>query len=99
MRLRRTVAEWSTRGGRYWLRLYHDGRGYGYDCDNGGGWYDTEPASDEEAIAMIETRHIEPARRIDGINLRRITNDKNQTWAIHSRDTRSSAPEAGADSS
>lgn len=65
------VARWETRGGKYWYELYKDRLGYTYSGKGSGG--NLGDVSEAEAIAHIEN-YVDGARRIDGINMKRVKN-------------------------
>lgn len=65
------IAEWSTRGGRFWYRVWRNSdNSYRYSCDCGGGSLGVL-LNDAEAIAEIE-RRVEKERAFDKIMFKRI---------------------------
>lgn len=49
---RKTVARWQTPSGAYWVEMYQDQWGYGYDARGAGGWFGS--ADFETALADLE---------------------------------------------
>ncbi len=64
------IAEWRTRGGRFWYKVYRNAdSSYRYACDNGGGCLGIL-ANDSEAIAEIQ-RRCDDSAAFDKINFKR----------------------------
>jgi hypothetical protein len=64
------IAEWKTRGGKYWICLYRDiinGHGWLYNEENGGGFMGGVD-NDKEAIEKIANTIVKNAKEVDGIN-------------------------------
>jgi hypothetical protein len=51
--MRETIARWESTGGRYWVELYRDQWGYGYDGKGCGGNFGKD-ASESEVMAFMD---------------------------------------------
>jgi hypothetical protein len=57
MDTRTTVGRWESDGGKYWVELYRDRWGYGYDAKGSGGFIGKhENVSESDAVDYITAR-------------------------------------------
>lgn len=53
--MKKIIASWESRGGKYFVKLYRDDYGYGYEGNGCGGSFGNLP-TDEAAIDYVENK-------------------------------------------